>query len=178
MFRGFCIAPTNVSFTCSSKGTSRTLDFLLVSQELRGLVHCSAVIDVPWAPHYGLNIFITHSVCGNYAQQVRTPKELPSLRNLRKTPEFLEKHHPWDYTIGKCQGLCTSRLASAIEHWSCKTEINILTRAGIEVPDWAPYQGRGVNPSLRISPLLPPPPAKMGRLSARPASFVLLLMPG
>ena len=155
MFKGFCLTPKNVSYTCSSTGTSRLIDFLLVSDELMGMVGCDAEMDVPWSPHYGLNIYVTHSVQENYAQQVRMPKELPNLRELRNTQDFVENTSKWEETIGNCVGLGTNELAGVLHYWSSKTECNLLARAGTPVSEWGPFRGRSAKIKIKNQPLAP-----------------------
>ena len=98
LFRGHTIAP-NVEFTCNSSGTKRVIDYLLVSNELMGMVHCTAVQGVPWGPHCGLKISIDRKPINNSAQQIHSPKSLPNLKDLRKDKDFNEVAVTWQKSL-------------------------------------------------------------------------------
>jgi len=95
LFEGFLLVP-KVSFTCTSGDKNRILDFALVSFELQGIVTISPDFTTPWGPHIGLLISILKKANTVLANQCRMPKELPSLKVLRKNDSFQEIEVQWD----------------------------------------------------------------------------------
>ena len=87
LFQGRIQTPP-VDFTCTS-GSSRLIDYALVSHELQGLVKIKTS-TVPWKPHTGIIVELLGNPLSVTALQHREPQGLPNLAALRQGKEFQE----------------------------------------------------------------------------------------
>ena len=92
-----------------------------------GMVHCTAVQEVPWGPHCGLKISIDRKPINNSAQQIHSPKSLPNLKDLRKDKDFTEVAVTWQKSLKIGKNEDEASLGEKLESWSRKTEENLLT---------------------------------------------------
>ena len=92
-------------FRYCSTGSSRLIDYALVSHELQGLVRLG-VAAVPWKPHTGIVAEIQGQPLSVTALQHREPQSLPNLSLLRKDKEFQEAVSPRVPTEGGVREAC------------------------------------------------------------------------
>ena len=156
LFEGFLLVP-EVDFTCTSGNTNRILDFALVSFDLQGIVSIFPLLTTPWSPHISLLISILMKPCTVLANQCRMPKQLPSLKELRKGDSFKEAELKWDprdlFSYGEEEIKGTTE--EAITNWARKMENNILGRAGIKQTDRKQYLGRCQKPVFQLKTVAP-----------------------